>query len=108
MCLPLKDSLLSNLAMRITAQTLKLDISSLRFTHDCLTEPMTVPGGDSIFTTIAQQSALAHQQQPAQHLNSLVTLITSCLSIYQLQVSHTFGTALWAGLMKHKSLSLLH
>ena len=78
MCLPLKDSLLSNLAMRITAQTLKLDISSLRFTHDCLTEPMTVPGGDSIFTTIAQQSALAHQQQPAQHLNSLVTLITSC------------------------------
>jgi len=38
---------------------------------------MTVPTGASTSNVNAQQSALAHQQQPAQHLNGRLTRITS-------------------------------
>lgn len=47
-------------------------------THACLTEPMGLPGGASTVMYMEQQSPSAHQQQPAQHLNSLFTRITSC------------------------------
>ena len=46
-------------------------------THCCLTRPIWLPGGASTVTSIAQQSQPAQQWHPAQHLKSLVTLITS-------------------------------
>jgi len=38
---------------------------------------MGTPGGDSMNASCAQQSALAHQQHPTQHLNSREMRITS-------------------------------
>ena len=48
-------------------------------TYACLTYPMTLPTGASTSTSKAQQLQLAHQQQPAQHLNFLTIRRTSCI-----------------------------
>ena len=52
--------------------------SSTSNAYSCLMLPTTFPTGASTDTSKAQWSVLAHQQQPAQHLNSRVTRITSC------------------------------
>ena len=70
---------------------------------------MTVPTGASTATFMAQESDPAHQQHPAQHLNSRVTLITSYkpLDTYEKYIPNVKNTDVYGLLWRCASEDLL-